>query len=187
MACPQTAISLMPLILAGGTMAAGSLLAFLSGRAREDVLETNPQARQKAMEAARPRGAAPVAARKPRVVTRMKDLKRLAALLAAPGRRVTATDTMLVLTAKEATIGFAAGEEGAIAATLMAGDGKRASAIVLDAQARYVEAVKRDTTARVVAQAPRVGWKVAARETARDGSIAITLQKARAKKAVAIG
>ncbi len=37
------------------------------------------------------------------------------------------------------------------------------------------------------AAAPRAGWKVAAQETGRDGSVLITLQKAHAKKPVAIG
>lgn len=188
MACTPTTISMMPGVLAIATLATGALLSFLHGRALDaKVEETFEEHMAKARAKAQAREAAPPTKPKPRVVTRMKDLKRLEALLAAPGRHLTATDRQLVLSAKEATVAFEAGADGAIVATLMKGDGKLASRLVQEAQARYVEGVREETAARVEAQSPRAGWQVAARKRARDGSIAITLEKARARKPVAIG
>ena len=74
-----------------------------------------------------------------------------------------------------------------IVATLASGDAKLAKQVLEDAQARYIASVREGVRERVQAEAPRAGWDVAAQEVARDGSMQITLQKSRPKKAVAIG
>lgn len=196
--CPNVVVSFASQLLAIGTVAGAiagtSALAFLFSRTTDSGIEldANPQRKQKALEKARGKAmavAAPAATAgpKPRVVTQMKDLKLLQSVLAQPGRTLTATDSMLVLTMREATLSFMHNADGAIVAELQRGDAEAAKSVLRAAQPAYLAAVRELTAARVQAQAPAAGWKVAAREVARDGSVQITLQKPRAKKAVAIG
>lgn len=189
MVCPVTVVSFASQLLAIGTavgaVAGTGAIAFLFNRASESELETNPQKKQKLQgKASR---SAPAEVPKPSVVTRMKDVKLLRTLLAGPGRNVTATDRMLVLTMKELTLVFTRGAEGAMVATLASGDAKLARQVLEDAQTRYIASVREGVRERVRAEAPRAGWKVAAQEIARDGSAQITLQKSRPKQPVAIG
>jgi hypothetical protein len=196
MVCPNVVIGFASQLLAIGTVAGAiagtSALAFLFSRATDSKLDldANPQRKQKLQEAAarKPRAATgnAVAAR-PRAATQMKDLARLQTALAGAGRRITATDRSLVLTMKELTLSFEHDAQGVIVATLVRGEVKPAQDVMVQAQTRYLAAVRESTLANVEAAAPRAGWQVAARSKAGDGSIQVTLQKPRPKKAVAIG
>jgi len=196
MACPATTISLLPALLALGGIASTMGLSFLMTRENKpSALESNPQRQQKLRDeairrtqaAAQAKAQPAQAAARPSVVTRMKDLPRLQEALAAPGRRLTATDSQLVLTSPDATLSFEHDAQGTIVATLVRGDAEAAKDILRESQARYIAAVRKATAERVVTKAPAAGWVVAARASARDGSTRITLQKPQAKKAVAIG
>lgn len=182
---PPTTIAMLPNWLVLGTLAIGMGVNWLY-----PILEQRRWQKQRGAAArnAAARLAARAAAR-PRVVTGMKDLARLEAALTGPGRRVTKTGKVLVLTTPEAALIFRPGADNVIAAELARGDAEAAKALLLETQARYVAAVREDTAAQLQEKAPAAGWTVEKRETARDGSIQVTLQRPtpRKKKAVAIG
>jgi hypothetical protein len=191
MACPGVTISLLPVLLGIGTVGAAmsvSLLGLYNSKLEADhQLDKRRAVALRAAGKAAARKVAPAAVRP--VVTRMKDFARLEAALAGPGRRVAHADNMLVLMTREAALTFRHGADSLIVAELARGDAETAKALLHETQARYLAAVREDTAAQLQARAPAAGWTVEKRETARDGSIEVTLHKAspRAKKAVAIG
>jgi len=193
--CPNVVVSFASQLLTygavAGALAGTSALAFLFSRPVNPQLhlDANPQRKQKLQEAARKPRVAPgyAAAARPRAATRMKDMSRLQAALAGAGRRLTATDRSLVLTMQDLTLSFEHDAQGTIIATLVRGEVKPAQSVLLEAQTRYLAAVRETTLASIEAAAPKAGWEVAARAKARDGSVQVTLQKPREKKAVAVG
>jgi len=190
MPCPATTISLLPSLLAIGAVLAPLGVGFLFTRDKVSELEANPQRMQKLRDAAAKKGhpaAVRTAAARPCAATRMRDLSRLQAALAGKDRRLTATDRSLVLTMRELTLSFEHDAQGTIIATLVRGDVKSAQSILLEAQTRYLATVRESTLASVETAAPKAGWEVAARARNRDGSIQVTLQKPRARTAVAVG
>ena len=180
MPCPSTTISLLPRLLILGVTASvivPVLWSTLSEQARSLFDFDSPKPEPKA--AAMPP--------KPQFATGIASLEALEPMLQGPGRQVTRTDKLLVLTMPGLTLVFGAGKDGAVGATVSKGTAENAKVILDEIQARYVASVRERVAARVASEAPRNGWQLEGRGQSSDGGIQITLKKAPPKKAILVG
>jgi hypothetical protein len=124
---------------------------------------------------------------KPQFATGIASLQALEPILQGPGRQVTKTDKLLVLTMPELTLVFGAGKDGAVGATVSSGTAENAKTILDEIQARYVASVRERVATHLASEAPRSGWQLEKRGLQADGGIQITLKKAPPKKAILVG